>query len=701
MPLKHLMISLMLSGAAFAQTRGAVSWFHPATPQDADTAALISYDLALNFGLLKPHQTQVFTAPLLTPNGPQLPMDVLYYEGFAEPTLPEHLNVLQDALGVRTVVGGIVKREQVTLLVRQGDQHQEVQVKAPQNDLRQATLKKAAELLRTSLVVPKLTPRELATPLRNLEKLDVNAALAPQKDAKEAIARSFFEALSAPKDPLDQAYQAILQNPEQLLPLNLSAVPSLITYQALFLEQNGETADALELLAASKYPYAKTLSEVIELTRGKKLPQTWPTQNRGVMTDAQAVILQGTGEKVQDTRERLYQALPNSEYALQEFSFLAFDRNDFQTARGVMERLVILNPYKPLYWTNLGWAQYKTGNAQLALRSTQQTLQLDPRDEIAAYNMGLYHVALGKDLDARDAYDYALGLGTYRDTEMAIKDLEEGKEPRYHFFSGVLNEQLGNFPKALQDIKIYLNSNLTPEQKDNAESIIARLEQAQCDFQMNENPWFAVKGQPLSQLKQGQYLQADFNVRCAVVLPLPVTVKYTLSQGGEVVSSAEFTPPLRPSTNGFRISEALVPLVEVKDGELKSEIVVTGANGASKTFTRSYTVQGQASLKERLDSAGLKLVNLYGNPAINTDVIADLTRQVREVVQDQARFRTMYPGLNEPQMAAITAVTPEKIEQALQLLLSRVGAELAPGSEVFFPDEYIQFVLQSQQAQKE
>ncbi|GEM47881.1 tetratricopeptide repeat protein [Deinococcus cellulosilyticus] len=697
---KHLMLSLMLSGAAFAQTRGAVSWFHPATPQDAETAALLSYDVALNFGLLKPHQTQVFTAPLLTPNGPQLPMDVLYYEGFAEPTLPEHLQVLQDALGVRTVIGGLVKGEQVTLLLQQGDQYQEVQVKAPANDLRKTTLKKVAELLKTSLILPKLTPKELALPLRDLEKLDVLAAVAPYKDAKDPVAKAFFESLLSPKEHLDQAYQAILQGPKRLLELNVGQVPSLITYQALYLEQNGQTDEALKLLATSKYPYAKTLSEVIELTRGKKLPESWPPQNRGVLTQAQAVILQATGEKVQDTREGLYNVLPNSEYALQEFSFLAFDRNDFKTARSVMERLVTLNPYKPLYWTNLGWAQYKTGNAQLALRSTQQTLQLDPRDEIAAYNLGLYHVALGNDLEAQDAYDYALGLGTYKDTQMAVQDLTEGTETRYHFYSGVLNEQLGDYPKALKDIKVYLGSSLSPAQKDNAEQIVARLEQARCDFELKDQPWFVVKGQPTTQLKQGQYLQADFNVRCAVVLPLPVTVKYTLSQNGEVVSAAEFTPPLKPSTNGFRINEALVPLFEVKDGELKSEIVVTGANGFSKTFTQTYPVQGQATLKERLDSAGLKLVNLYGTPVVSTDVISDLSRQVNTLLQDQAQFKAMYPGLTEQQMAAVSTVTPQKVEQALLVLLSRVGAELAPGSEVYFPDEYIGFVLQGQQAQQ-
>lgn len=690
---KHLMIGLMLSGAAAAQVRGAVGWFQPATPQDAETARLLSYDVALNFGLLKPYQTQVFTAPLLTPQGPQLPMDVLYSEGFSQPNLPEHFAVLQDALGLKTIVGGQVKAGQVKLMVQQGNQLQEVLVQAVPSELRKATLKKLSELLRTPLVLPQLTPTELSLPLQSLQQLDL-LEVAAGTEAKDLLAKAFFDSIQQPKTALDQAYRAMLQNPENLLELNVADVPSLVTYQALFLEQNGETADALDLLNRSKYPYAKTLAEVIRLTRGEKLPENWPSGNRGVLSMAQAAILQSTGVNVKDTREALYQKLPNSEYVLQEYSFVAFDQNDFQTARSIMEKLVVLNPFKPLYWTNLGWAQYKTGNPQQALRSTDRSLQLDAQDEIAAYNMGLYSVVLGQDQDARDAYGYALGLGSYKDTEMAIKDLEESPDPRYHFYSGVLYEQLGNYPKALQDLNVYLASNPPAEEQENARNIAERVSQANCDFELADQPWFTVKGETLQQVKQGQYLQANFNVRCSVVLPIPVTVKYTLTQGGQALSSAEFTPELKPSTSGFRIQDALVPLFEVKDGELASEIQVTGANGASKTFRQVIQVQGQASLKERLTSADLHLVNLYGNPVVQNDPVQDLTSQVRSLFQDANAFRSLYPGLTPEQIKTVQEVTPEKVQQVLENLLARVGAELAPGSKIFFPDEYIQQILQ-------
>ncbi|GGJ17931.1 tetratricopeptide repeat protein [Deinococcus roseus] len=691
---KHLMLSLMLSGAAFAQSRGAVSWFHPGSPQDAETAALLSYDMAVNFGLLKPYQTQVFAAPLLTPQGPQLPMDVLYQEGFTEPTLPEHLLVLQDALGVKTVIGGQVKGGEVVLLLRQGDQDQQVTVTADPKNLRTATLKKVAELLKTSLVIPKLAPAALAAPLQDLEKLDLLSAVAPYKDAKDAAVKAFFDTLIAPKNTLDVAYQAILQGPKQLLDLDVKEAPSLVSYQALYLEQNGQTTAALDLLAKSKFPYARTLSEVIAMTRGQELPENWPPEKRGVLTAAQAVILKNTGVTVKDTREALYQFLPHSEYALSEYSFLAFDQNNFQAARTVLERLVSINPNKPLYHTNLGWAQYKTGDALKALLSTNKALQINPEDEIAAYNLGLYNFTLGNDASARQAYDYAFSLGSYKDTQMALADLEESPDPRSHFYSGVLYEQLGNFPKAFQNIKQYMTLTLSASEQENAQGIADRVDQAHCDFELKDQPWFTVKGEAIQQIKQGEFLQANFNVRCSVVLPMPVTVKYTLSQNGEVYSAAEFTPALKPSTLGFRISEPLIPLQEIKEGELKSEIQVTGANGVTKTFTQIFQVQGQATLLERLNSAGLQMVNLYGNPVVNKDPVADLGRQLQTLFQDPVRFKAMYPGLSAEQLVQVQAITPEKIQQVLDQVLARVGADVAPGSKIFFPDVYISYVLQ-------
>ncbi|MCS6867456.1 hypothetical protein [Thermus sp.] len=139
---------------------------------------------------------------------------------------------------------------------------------------------------------------------------------------------------------------------------------------------------------------------------------------------------------------KLAQAFPELPLAWEEVSFAAFAEGQGQEAREALLKALALRPDYWLYWTNLGWAYYLTGDLPRALLASERAVALNP-NATAYYNLGLFRAIYGDYLGAKAAYDRALRLDEGEDFPEALKDLEERKEPLTLFFRAYLAERAG------------------------------------------------------------------------------------------------------------------------------------------------------------------------------------------------------------------------------------------------------------------
>ncbi|AFV75784.1 hypothetical protein Theos_0724 [Thermus oshimai JL-2] len=144
----------------------------------------------------------------------------------------------------------------------------------------------------------------------------------------------------------------------------------------------------------------------------------------------------------------LAEAYPYLAFAWEEVSFAAFEEGRGEEAREALLKALKLRPDHWLYWTNLGWAHYLTGDLPRAILASERAVRLAP-NATAYYNLGLFRAIYGDFLGAKAAYDRALRLDEGEDVEAALKDLEEREEPLALFFRAYLSERAGLEAKAL------------------------------------------------------------------------------------------------------------------------------------------------------------------------------------------------------------------------------------------------------------
>ncbi|WP_157969078.1 tetratricopeptide repeat protein [Thermus sediminis] len=138
----------------------------------------------------------------------------------------------------------------------------------------------------------------------------------------------------------------------------------------------------------------------------------------------------------------LAEAFPELPLAWEEVSFAAFGEGNGEEARDALLKALRLKPDSWLYWTNLGWAHYLTGDLPRAILASERAVRLLP-NATAFYNLGLFRAIYGDYLGAKTAYDRALRLDEGEDFGEALKDLEARKEPLTLFFRAYLSERAG------------------------------------------------------------------------------------------------------------------------------------------------------------------------------------------------------------------------------------------------------------------
>lgn len=144
----------------------------------------------------------------------------------------------------------------------------------------------------------------------------------------------------------------------------------------------------------------------------------------------------------QASARALAQAFPELPLAWEEVSFAAFDERRGEEAKEALRKALTLRPDHWLYWTNLGWAFYLSGDLPRALLASKRAVALRP-NATAYYNLGLFRAIYGDFLGAKAAYDRALRLDEGEEFQEALKDLKERQEPLALFFQAYLAERAG------------------------------------------------------------------------------------------------------------------------------------------------------------------------------------------------------------------------------------------------------------------
>ncbi len=210
--------------------------------------------------------------------------------------------------------------------------------------------------------------------------------------------------------------------PERLLLLWQGKLPP--AYQAFFLLSQGKREEALKQAEA--------------LLQGDVLQRT----------AAHLVLRALEDPRWKESARSLAQAFPELPLAWEEVSFAAFHEGKGEEARDALLKALRLRPDYWLYWTNLGWAYYLTGDIPRAILASQRAVALRP-NATAYYNLGLFKAIHGDYLGAKAAYDRALRLDEGEDFPEALEDLEERQEPLALFFRAYLSERAGLPAKAL------------------------------------------------------------------------------------------------------------------------------------------------------------------------------------------------------------------------------------------------------------
>ncbi|WP_413217498.1 hypothetical protein ACLWNE_03635 [Thermus oshimai] len=196
--------------------------------------------------------------------------------------------------------------------------------------------------------------------------------------------------------------------------------------------------EAFRLLAEGKREEALALAEA--MGEGDVLERT----------AAHLLLRALEDERWKASARRLAEAFPELPLAWEEVSFAAFQEGQGEEAKEALLKALALRPDYWLYWTNLGWAYYLTGDLPRALLASERAVRLQP-NATAYYNLGLFRAIYGDFLGAKAAYDRALRLDEGEDYPEALKDLEARQEPLALFFRAYLAERAGLEAKPLYE----------------------------------------------------------------------------------------------------------------------------------------------------------------------------------------------------------------------------------------------------------
>jgi tetratricopeptide (TPR) repeat protein len=299
----------------------------------------------------------------------------------------------------------------------------------------------------------------------------------------------------------------------------------------------------------------------------------------------------------------LKEAFPESPLAWEEASFAAFQEEKGEEAKEALLQALRLRPDSWLYWTNLGWAFYLTGDLPRAILASERAVRLLP-NATAHYNLGLFRAIYGDYLGAKAAYDRALRLDEGEDFQEALKDLEGREESLTLFFRAYLAERAGLEAKGLY--RAFLEAHPRHPAAFAARRALARLEKGGLALEVEKLTLIPgdLEARPF---RSGEAVFPEVRLLGSPYL-LRAPLESLLFQEGKEVARAEKPLGFPPLTAGLQEVAPALTLpepgrytLEVRYGEARALIPLE---------------VGPPSLARRLYALGLTPKDLSGSPLL-------------------------------------------------------------------------------------
>lgn len=287
-------------------------------------------------------------------------------------------------------------------------------------------------------------------------------------------------------------------------------------------------------------------------------------------------------------------------------SFAAFEEHRPEEARDALLHAIALDPENDLYWTNLGWAYYESGDLPRAELASKLAVRIKD-NPTARYNLGLFSALVHLHEDALAHYRRALWLDQDWEVEAAIEDAKNAKAPQMRYWEGFLLARAGRVEEARQALVAFLASGAEPALVPWARRDLLALKRARRAVALvhaGPRPELlalpAVAGEPL-------YLK--LRLEATPALPkAPVQVK--VFRGPEPVASGDFLlHPLYPP-NTVEAEGVVGPIEALPKGEYTLWLRFAGAEAELGL----KVVQGH--LGQRLLARDLLPRDLDGRPIL-------------------------------------------------------------------------------------
>ncbi len=306
-------------------------------------------------------------------------------------------------------------------------------------------------------------------------------------------------------------------------------------------------------------------------------------------------------------------------------SFAAFEEGRGEEAKEALLAALRLNPNEGLYWTNLGWAYYLTGNLARARLASEYALKVE-ENATARYNLGLFYALWGAHLEARKNYQKAVAEDENWEIRMALSDLEDAQDraPALGYWRGLLLTYAGEAEAARSVLSEFLRAHANHPLAPWARRLLRQ----------NQNPWQRVdvlalslreEGRPLERFGAGEPLWVYLDYQGEPALPGRPLVLELKDEAGNPAARAElFTehPPYPPNSVGYRGWAGPLPLPE-KPG-LYRLAVRWGQAETERTLEL-----GASNLARKLYAKGLLPKDLDGLPVVPEDTLLARTGEER------------------------------------------------------------------------
>ncbi len=312
---------------------------------------------------------------------------------------------------------------------------------------------------------------------------------------------------------------------------------------------------------------------------------------------------------------RLPRLEPGYAWGYEMESFAAFEENRPREARDALLKATALVPDKGLYWTNLGWAYYLTGDRARARLASLYALKLED-NPTAHYNLGLFYALWRAHLPALDHYRRAVADDRDWEVRSALKDLEDARGPaELAYWRGRLLAYAGEAERARRVLAAFLRAHpespLAPWARRDLGALAGaylRLRIAAVSLRQD--------GPPQDRLGAGEPVWLRLELEAAPALPAaPLEVRVVDAAGRTVRRAAFFRPrpPYPPNSVGF--AGWVGPLKALPPGRYR---LVTRLGGAQAE--RPLAV-GASNLARRLYALGVVPRDPDGLPLVEEDAL--------------------------------------------------------------------------------